>query len=259
MKLTRSYPRTRFDANVVAEAIREFSASGRDKSAIRTIRRGPDAWGFDSDEEFLAEWRAGFSGAHLNIHGGGKTMRVSAYEDSSMEVEIEAATRPDIEGLIAIFERSVEDARLPEPSAAEAPTPVIFIGHGRSDQWRDLRDHLQDKHYYRIEAYEIGERVGHTIRDILKSMLENASFAILIMTGEDEQATGEIRARQNVVHELGLFQGKLGFNRAIVLLEEGTEDFSNLQGIHQIRYGKGRIKETYGDVLAALRREFDRA
>jgi hypothetical protein len=48
----------------------------------------------------------------------------------------------------------------------------------------------------------------------------------------------------------------LGFSRAIVLLEQGTEEFSNLHGIQQIRFAKGNVRETFGDVLAALRREF---
>jgi len=64
-----------------------------------------------------------------------------------------------------------------------------------------------------------------------------------------------MRARQNVIHELGLFQGKLGFSRAIILLEEGTEQFSNIQGIEQIRFSKGNIRETFGEVLATIRRE----
>lgn len=76
------------------------------------------------------------------------------------------------------------------------------------------------------------------------------------MTGEDATSQGNIRARQNVVHEAGLFQGKLGFERAIVLLEEGVEEFSNIHGIVQIRFSKGKIRETFGDVLATLRREF---
>ena len=59
-----------------------------------------------------------------------------------------------------------------------------------------------------------------------------------------------------MVHELGLFQGKLGSNRALVLLEEGVESFSNLQGINQIRFSIGNIRESFGDVLAALKREF---
>jgi predicted nucleotide-binding protein len=87
-------------------------------------------------------------------------------------------------------------------------------------------------------------------------MLSNSSFALLVMTGEDEMSDGGLRARQNVVHEAGLFQGRLGFARAIVLLEAGAEEFSNIHGIEQIRFDKGRIKETFGDVVATIRREF---
>lgn len=87
-------------------------------------------------------------------------------------------------------------------------------------------------------------------------MLAKSAFALLVMTGEDEMVDGGTRARQNVVHETGLFQGRLGFHRAVVLLEEGTEEFSNIHGIEQIRFSKGNIKETFGEVLATIRREF---
>lgn len=43
------------------------------------------------------------------------------------------------------------------------------------------------------------------------------------MTGEDEDKEGKLNARPNVIHEIGLFQGRLGFSRAIVLLEDETE------------------------------------
>jgi predicted nucleotide-binding protein len=76
------------------------------------------------------------------------------------------------------------------------------------------------------------------------------------MTAEDESAEGDARARQNVVHEAGLFQGKLGFNRAIAVVESGVEVFSNLDGVQQIRYDKGNVKATFGEILATLRREF---
>jgi predicted nucleotide-binding protein len=86
-------------------------------------------------------------------------------------------------------------------------------------------------------------------------MLEASSFALLVMTGEDESKDGSRRARQNVDHEADLFQGKLGFSRAIILLEDGTEEFSNIDGLQQIRFSKGKIKESFGDVLAVLKRE----
>lgn len=87
-------------------------------------------------------------------------------------------------------------------------------------------------------------------------MLASSSFAVLVMTAEDETAEGAFRARQNVIHEIGLFQGRLGFSRAIVLVEDAVELFSNLQGVQQIRYSQGNSRETFGDVLATLRREF---
>jgi predicted nucleotide-binding protein len=75
------------------------------------------------------------------------------------------------------------------------------------------------------------------------------------MTGEDKMSDGSLRARQNVIHEIGLFQGKLGFQRAVVLREENAESFSNLAGVDEIRFPVGGIKESISDVLAFLRRE----
>ena len=106
------------------------------------------------------------------------------------------------------------------------------------------------------EAYETGARAGHSIRDILEEMVSKSSFALLVFTGEDDQVSGSVRPRQNVIHEAGLFQGSLGFSRAIILLEEGVEEFSNVQGVQYIGFSKENIKEVFGEVLATIRREF---
>jgi predicted nucleotide-binding protein len=86
-------------------------------------------------------------------------------------------------------------------------------------------------------------------------MTDQASFAILVHTAEDEQADGGLRARQNVVHETGLFQGKLGFSRAVIVRQRGCGEFSNLAGLNELQY-TADIKEAFGGVLAVLRREF---
>ena len=108
-----------------------------------------------------------------------------------------------------------------------------------------------------MNHYEIGPRAGKSIKEVLEEMLDESSFALLVLTGEDIHTDGELHARENVIHELGLFQGRLGFTRAIVLLEEGVQEFSNILGINQLHFAKGRIKETFGEVLATIRREFE--
>jgi predicted nucleotide-binding protein len=81
----------------------------------------------------------------------------------------------------------------------------------------------------------------------------------LIFTGEVTHADdGTIHARDNVIHELGLFQGRLGFENAIMVLEDGVYEHSNVHGINQIRFPKGRLQEKYGDVVAAIRNRRER-
>jgi predicted nucleotide-binding protein len=86
-------------------------------------------------------------------------------------------------------------------------------------------------------------------------MLDGAAIAFLVLTAEDETADGRMQARMNVVHEVGLFQGRLGFTRAIVMLEEGCEEFSNIEGLGQIRFPKSNIRAAFHDVQLVLERE----
>jgi predicted nucleotide-binding protein len=86
-------------------------------------------------------------------------------------------------------------------------------------------------------------------------MLEAAAIALIVMTAEDEQPGGKIRARMNVIHEAGLFQGRLGFTKAIILLEEGCEEFSNIEGLGQIRFPTGNISACFEEVRRVLERE----
>jgi hypothetical protein len=262
MKKSKLYDYTRFSADVLREAIEVFRAkTNQGKPAYHvtmSVEVGDSEWHHDSSEEFFADYRKGHGGAFYRENsGGGDTfeLHVQASKDAEL-VAVAAPDRGSIEAVFEIFERHAASSRLPVPKKKPPDPPTIFIGHGGSPQWRDLKDHLHEKHAYRVEAYEIGARAGHAIRDVLNDMLSKSSFAILVMTGEDQTSDGGMRARQNVVHEAGLFQGRLGFARAIVLLENGVEEFSNVHGIGQIRFDKGRIKETFGDVIATIRREF---
>src|SRR5712691_9631842 len=111
---------------------------------------------------------------------------------------------------------------------------TVFIGHGRNPLWARLQLYLQDELGLRVINFESESRTGESVVSILTQMLGEANFAILLLTAEDETATGSMRARQNVIHEVGLFQSKLGFNKAILLKQEGVEDFTNVAGLQYI-------------------------
>jgi predicted nucleotide-binding protein len=231
-----------------------------------TVERQGETWSFDDSSEFLAEIRGlepGNQGrAYVWLNWNLRytmTIEITTGYDPSTTVAVQAATRSQVQEIFEVFEAAAPACTVPFPEVPEWQQtdlkPVVFIGHGHSTEWRDLKDHLADKHGIDVEAYETGSRSGHAVRDVLAQMMNRASLAVLVMTGEDETGEGGIRARQNVVHEAGLFQGRLGFERAIVLVEEGVEVFSNLDGVDQIRFPKGAISQTYGDVLAWIRRE----
>lgn len=264
----RRYRDTWFAAEVLKEAAAVFDTRTKIDPESQTelylsVTSGRVERGHDDETEFYADYRKEPTDSFLMRTTRPKIgvqpfLRIQTYGPSEQwsalsHIEVHAESWPDILAVMDVFERAKADSQLPfERSAREEPR--IFIGHGHSDAWKDLRDHLRDKHAFEIEAYEVGARAGHAIRDILETMLNESSMAFLIMTGEDLTSTGELHPRLNVVHEAGLFQGRLGFHRAIVCLEEGVTEFSNIHGIEQIRFAK--IREIFGDVVATIRREF---
>jgi predicted nucleotide-binding protein len=131
----------------------------------------------------------------------------------------------------------------------------VFIGHGASPVWKDFRDFIRDRLKLPWDEFNRVPVAGvPTITRLLK-MLDDAAIAFLIMTAEDEQPDGKLRARMNVIHEAGLFQGRLGFERAIILLEDGCEEFGNVHGLGQIRFPKGNIAQAFEEVRRVLERE----
>jgi predicted nucleotide-binding protein len=131
----------------------------------------------------------------------------------------------------------------------------VFVGHGRSPVWKDLRDFIRDRVKLPCDEFNRVPVAGVTTIARLMQMLDDAAIAFIIMTAEDDQANGKVHARMNVIHEAGLFQGRLGFERAILLLEEGCEEFSNVHGLGQIRFPKGKISECFEEIRRVLERE----
>lgn len=132
---------------------------------------------------------------------------------------------------------------------------TVFIGHGRSLVWLELKEFLEAKLGFSVEHFNSVSVVGTSNKERLKALLDSVDAALLVLTAEDELADGTTAPRMNVVHEVGLFQGRLGFEKAAILLEEGCAEFSNANGIGQIRFPKGRVSASTEQIRDWLARE----
>lgn len=77
---------------------------------------------------------------------------------------------------------------------------------------------------------------GRTIIDKFEENPDKAGFAIVLLTPDDvgsSKATGKrkLRARQNVILELGYFFRSLGSKRVCALYKEGVELLSDIPGL----------------------------
>ena len=132
---------------------------------------------------------------------------------------------------------------------------AVFIGHGGSPMWHQLQTFLEKQLRLPCIEFNSESAAGKATKERLEEMLGQAGFAFLVMTGEDVDQAGARHPRENVIHEAGLFQGRLGFARAIILLEDGCEEFSNIFGLVQIRFPRGDLRARFEDVRAVLERE----
>lgn len=265
MERTKKYSNVVFSAEIIKEA-RDVMVDqlGKERrfifKSMRLNLSENEHWNYDDEEEFFGGYRDCSNYAHFEESYDSGKLEISVYGENSYtprtEIVVRMRERGQIMKVFNIFDANVERCKLPEKPDEKVVEPRIFIGHGNSSQWKELKDHLHEKQGFEVEAYEMGARAGFTVKEVLDEMLAASSFALLVLTGEDEDAQGKMHARENVIHELGLFQGRLGWRKAIILLEEGVQEFSNIHGVNTIRFSKDAIREGYGEVLATIKREF---
>lgn len=131
----------------------------------------------------------------------------------------------------------------------------IFIGHGRSPTWREVKDFIVERLRLPYDEFNRESVAGVATFERLSEMLDDACFGFLIMSAEDEHADATLHARENVIHEVGLFQGHLGPRKAIVLLEAGCQEFSNIHGLNEVRFPKGHVSTAFEEMRRVLERE----
>lgn len=147
----------------------------------------------------------------------------------------------------------LKETAMPKKQSKSMPKR-IFITHGRSGDWREVRDYVQRE--IGIEILELAQEPfqGRTILQKLDDESSKCGYAVIVMTGDDRLGD-EVRARENVIHEIGFFQGRYGFDRVCLLYEEGVNIPSNMHGLGYVHFPRGVVKAGFAD----LRKEIEAA
>ena len=178
-------------------------------------------------------WALRLLGQLRRIYGEQSPMlsRVKLRQDS-----IDAVNKFDVLlGHIALLEKIISQLQRVEAYSI-SHKPKVFLGHGRDLVWSRVHTFLKDELGFDVEVFEAESRASSHIIESLSQMLEQCEAAVIVMTAEDETAEGTVRARQNVVHEIGLFQGRHGFKNVVVFQQSGVEEFTNISGLQTVRF-----------------------
>jgi predicted nucleotide-binding protein len=112
----------------------------------------------------------------------------------------------------------------------------VFIVHGHNEVLKQTVARTLE--HLKLEPIILHEQAnqGKTIIEKFESNSAKVGFAIILLTADDlgkakEDTDGNPRARQNVIFEMGYFMGKLGRERVFVLLDDGVEKPSDIDGI----------------------------
>jgi len=122
----------------------------------------------------------------------------------------------------------------------------IFISHGHNELLKlRLKDFIENRLSISTIVLADQPNRGLTIVEKLERAANQCSFALILLTKDDEQKDDAVRARQNVIHELGFFQGKYGRKNVVLLAERGVELFSNISGIVRIDFEPAHFESVF--------------
>lgn len=128
----------------------------------------------------------------------------------------------------------------------------IFISHGRSKEWYKVQAYIEKD--IKISTLELAQEpiIGRTVLQKLNDEASRCGYAVIVMTGDDIIGE-EVRARENVMHEIGFFQGKYGLQNVTLLHEEGVHIPSNIHGLVYIPFPKDTVEATFGYLTRELK------
>ena len=119
-------------------------------------------------------------------------------------------------------------------------TNEVFIVHGQDDRTKQTVARFLEKLGLSPTILHEQPNLGRTLIEKFEQHAQ-AAFAVILLTPDDvgamvgEEEKLKLRARQNVILELGYFLGLLGRDRVCPLIGEGVEIPSDYDGVAYVR------------------------
>ena len=127
----------------------------------------------------------------------------------------------------------------------------VFIVHGHDDMLTDsVKELLSGVGLYPVILHEQANE-GLTIIEKFEKHADAAAFAVVLLTADDlgkckSEENLRMRARQNVILELGYFMGLIGRDYVCAIYESGVELPSDMHGVLYIPFDPdGKWKTTF--------------
>lgn len=166
---------------------------------------------------------------------------LSIYTSGTPQSEFVAACQRDLLRVKAVFSEYLKDMDSCETTENTCQVPddytKVFIVHGHNGELRESIARMLEKQGIKPIILFEQPNQGATIIEKLETNNDSGA-AICLFTADDVGSDKDKvdkglmnRARQNVVFETGLFIGKLGRNRVVIIADKTIEMPSDLQGV----------------------------
>jgi predicted nucleotide-binding protein len=128
-------------------------------------------------------------------------------------------------------QRSLQDLKMATADNS-GQEPVVFIIHGHDVLMkREVQLFINRCALTDMVGHEEADIGSTTIIEKLEALGDRPVYAIALLSPDDLMQDGTMRARQNVIFEIGFFMGKLGRQKVRLLRKPRTAIPSNLEGI----------------------------
>ncbi len=166
---------------------------------------------------------------------------INLYQETPHWEKVDAVTKQKqrsiqlLSGAIELLKERLEYfgelATADEQTFEAAYSNRIFVVHGHDNETKEAVARLLSKlGFDPVILHEQANR-GRTIIQKFQDESADVGFAVVLMSPDDELASGSKHARQNVVLELGFFLGRLGPARVAALKRGDVETPSDFDGV----------------------------